>query len=132
MEQVKGISGRQGRLTAPLPRASLLDCRFPGVRYIIHPDTNPLFVTSRVQFLRSHSIKNELALPAHFLWSRCPNCTFCIPVFSTGLGFDSVFPPEIGFKSSNCLRYAKLLCRFDPFLYQRQRNIDEPVLIPVS
>ena len=30
MEQVKGISGRQERLPAPLSRSSILDCRFRG------------------------------------------------------------------------------------------------------
>ena len=41
VEQVKGKSGRQGRLTAPLLRSSILDCRFPGVLVSIHPDSNP-------------------------------------------------------------------------------------------
>jgi hypothetical protein len=100
MEQVKGISGSQGATPARGACGSL-DCRFPGVRSIIHPDTNPLFVTSRVQFLRSHSIKNELALPAHFLWSRCPNRYFCIPVFSIDSALNYAIPPKIGFSSSN-------------------------------
>jgi hypothetical protein len=69
-ERVKGISGRQGRLAAPLPRASLLDCRFPGVLPIIHPDSNPPFLlTSRVQFLPSHSNKNGWRDAIHFYWS---------------------------------------------------------------
>ena len=39
---MKGISGRQGRLTAPHLRSSILDCRFPGVHISVHPDPNPL------------------------------------------------------------------------------------------
>ena len=43
MEQVKGISSRQGASPARGACGSL-DCRFPGVLPIIHPDTNPLYV----------------------------------------------------------------------------------------
>ena len=54
-----------------------------------------IMLTSRVQFLRSHSIKNELAKPAHFLWSRCTESLLWTAVFATVSTSTIRIPPII-------------------------------------
>ena len=65
MERVKGKSGRQGSSPGKAGACGVLDSRFAGVEYSIHPDPNPLHVSGslRLRFFPRdpHHVKNPLS-----------------------------------------------------------------------